>query len=377
LPLIVQSRLRKNLQDQAERHACISREFREFNQTLQARGIQYICLKGLTTFPDFVDNPVRRLQSDHDFLVHQEELRQAYELFLGIGFEPLETSLNPHADHLPALIQKNGWKWKGNLYDPEIPRAVEIHFRLWDAQQTGLTIHSLDEAWLNTVRVDVGGVSVPVLSREDALTYAILHAFRHLLENDLRLSHLYELAFFLQHSRQDEAFWNSYTEKLRNCPSTHKVAATMFRLACHCFGPEASPHVSALVARNLSPAAQLWIRSYGQKEALSSYRQSKSALFLKLEFLENQSKITSTIVRRLFPCYLPSRTLVLLQMPECQKLRLRRVYELFHFFCRIINRTLFHGVSLIGFMWRYPIWKLRLIRCRSQSRPPASGLSCS
>ena len=375
LPLLVQSRLRKNLRDQTERHACITSEFREFNQILQARGIQYIWLKGLTAFPDFVDDPVGRLQSDHDFLVHHKDLRRAYELFLGMGLEPKEAVSAPHADHLPALIRKSGWKWKGNLYDPEIPRAVEIHFRLCDAQQRGRTIRSLAETWQNSVRVDVGGVSVPVLSREDALTYAILHAFRHLLRSDFRLAHLYELAFFLHHSRQDETFWCAYSEKLRNCPFTHKVAATMFCLACHCFGPNTSPHASALAAQNLSPAVQLWIRSYGRKEALSSYRQSKSILFLQLDFLENRSDIVSTIVRQLLPCHLPSRTVVLSQIPEGQKMRFRRVREVCHFARRVNNRALFHAASLIAFLWRYPLWKLRLIRCQNQSRPQPSGLS--
>ena len=37
-------------------------------------------------------------------------------------------------DHLPALIRKTGWEWRGDFFDPEIPTAIELHHRFWNSQ---------------------------------------------------------------------------------------------------------------------------------------------------------------------------------------------------------------------------------------------------
>jgi hypothetical protein len=366
IPHWVQARLEKNLRDQTDRHGLITREFLEFNRLLQERRIRYICLKGVTAFPDFVDNPIHHVQSDHDFLVCREDLKRANDIFVGLGYEGLDSHSRFNVDHLPALIKSSGWEWKGNYYDPEIPTAIELHFRLWDSEFEGIAINSLEKVWQNSIVREIGGIRIPLLSRQDALTYAVMHAFRHLLRNDLRLSHLYELAFFLNHNVTDTPFWNTFGEELEQFPTSLKVTATMFHLARKCFEPKMSPFVQELVTRNLSAASELWIEKYGRKEALSSYRQSKNSLFLHLDFFENQDEILSRILTRLLPSHLPPKYLGV-KISDDRKTLLQRLHEGAYFFWQICTRSVFHISELLGFLWKIPLWELSLSKL--QRRP--------
>ena len=35
-------------------------------------------------------------------------------------------------DHLPVLIRRTGWEWRGDFFDPDIPMGVELHFQFWN-----------------------------------------------------------------------------------------------------------------------------------------------------------------------------------------------------------------------------------------------------
>ena len=73
------------------------------------------------------------------------------------------------------------------------------------------------------------------------------------------------------------------------------MTATMFQLARNCFEPQVSSFVHELVAP--TPAGQLWIQKYGQKEALSSYRQTKSAIYLQMDFVSARGEVWSKIFK--------------------------------------------------------------------------------
>src|SRR5262245_66539642 len=76
----------------------------------------------------------------------------------------------------------------------------------------------------------MGSIQVPTLSHQDTLLYLTLHAFRHLLRNDLRLSHLYEIGVFLHGSSRLDDFWEEFLAKVSQCPNTRRMVATTFEL---------------------------------------------------------------------------------------------------------------------------------------------------
>ena len=54
----------------------------------------------------------------------------------GVGYEAVKEIAHNGSDHLPVMIRKTGWTWRGDYYDPEMPPSVELHFRFWNAQRS-------------------------------------------------------------------------------------------------------------------------------------------------------------------------------------------------------------------------------------------------
>jgi len=190
-----------------------------------AAGIEFVFLKGTSQWPHFVADPRLRAQYDLDVLCPAEEVRRGWELLLEKGYEPLPGPPLP-TDHLPTLIRKTGWQWRGDFYDPESPVSLELHFRLWDEDTERLRAPGVDEFWARR--------SGHLLDTADALGYACLHLLRHLLRGSLRPYHVYELAWFLEHHADDREFWIRW--RGLHAPETRKLEAVSFRLAREWFG---------------------------------------------------------------------------------------------------------------------------------------------
>jgi hypothetical protein len=373
LPSPVQQRLVKSLEDNSARMRAILREWTEFNRLLQAQNICYLSIKGLVLYPDFVDRIEHRVQYDHDFLVKPEDLQRAYQSFLRLGYSPLPTPDRLAVDHLPTLIKQTGWQWKGNLFDPEIPRGIELHFQLWGAKHDLISIYPLDTVWQNATFRRFGPLSVPTLSRVHLLLYCTLHSFRHLLRNDLRLSHLYEIAFFLQQSHSEEPFWKGFLGFIAGCPKSLRAVATMFQLACQLFSVPPAPIVRQFIDEYLSAAAELWIRTYGKAEAIYCYRRSKHAIFLHLDMMDSFSSQLVVIRRKMIPEHLPLPSFGV-QTPNHRQDTKFRLAKRLRYVGRIFQRAGFHCLSLGGLLTQLPAWYIRLFLHKKSRRRGAEQL---
>jgi putative nucleotidyltransferase-like protein len=364
LPHSVQQGLEQRFQDNLVRTQDVSQEFIEFNRLLHAHDIQFLNLKGQMLYPDFVDKCENRLQYDHDFLVGTHDLQKSYDIFLNLGYSPLPSSPKLAVGHLPTLVKKTGWQWKGNLFDPAIPRAVELHFQLWDSEFDRIPIRTLDNVWRDSQLATFHTVWVPVLSREHRLLHCVLHAFRHLLRNDLRLSHLYEIAYFLHRRSKNDNFWPGFLNSLSCCRPSCRATAALFELACRIFGSEPQPIVSQFINQHLTPGADLWIEKYGLRESIHCYRRSKSALFLHLDFVEGLAGKGVVMRRKLIPRHLPLSSFGVPKSAKRQNGMVRgsnRFYDA----GRLISRMFFHGATLADFVVQLPVWVAKLHRRRS------------
>ncbi len=355
LPAWVQIELEQRQKDNLDRTRVMLQEFVELNRQLQAAGIRYLNLKGLLLAPDFVARSEQRAQYDYDFLVRKEDLQRAYRLFVEIGYSPLHSTKALAADHLPTLIRKTGWQWKGNYHDPTIPRGIELHFQLWDADFEMLSIHSLDNVWEDSRCQSLDSIEVPALSRENTLLYCTLHAFRHLLRNDLRLSHLYEIAFFLQRSSNQEDFWQGFFARVTSCPNTAKAVATTFELARCLFLGVLPPPIRPFVSRHLPTTAESWVRAYGRSGAIHCYRKNKNALLLHLSLLDSNPKRWVLLRRRLLPRHLPLPSFGVQVPPEAQSLTFRMVKAV-RYLGLLLHRCTFHVRSLAELCFHIPFW---------------------
>jgi len=358
LPNWVQNRLGRNEHDHAVRSAQIVSEFLEFNRRMRSLSIRYLALKGLTLCPDFFEKPEQRVQYDYDFLVTPSQLDIARQLFQKLGYTAIETENSLPVDHLPTLIRKSGWKWKGNLYDPEIPLGVELHFQLWSGDFELIDARFPEDVWDRSNYRELHGESIPTLCREHALLYAVIHGFRHLLRNDLRLSHLYELGYFLERYAQNPGFWQGYESILKMCPQTAEMSAIMFQLSSMCFRHQLAPTARDIILQHLSPAADLWIRHYGRREALYCFRRSKHALFLHLDFLDQRKKLRIVARTWLFP-RLPLPHFGI-QTPDSERGLSFRLLQGSRYAWQIAQRVVFHTSRFAQFLYELPIWYYRL-----------------
>jgi len=363
LPASIQVELERRQSDNVQRTHVMVQEFVELNRRLHGAGIRYLNLKGLLLAPDFVERLEWRVQYDHDFLVKKEDLQRAYTLFLQSGYSALHSTMELAADHLPTLIQKTGWQWKGNFYDPAIPRGVELHFQLWGSDFELLPIQTLDKVWERSCSQMLGSITAPTLCQEDLLFYVTLHAFRHLLRNDLRLSHLHEIAFFLQRTSDQDPFWEGVIARVTQCPNTTKMVATTFELARVLFGPALSSTVRHFIKRHLPATAGSWVRAYGRTGAIHCYRKNRNALLLHLSLIENNARRWALLRQRLLPRHLPLPTYGVQTPQEAQDLTFRAV-KAARYLGLLLQRGLFQVRSLTELFLQLPVWLIQNRRYR-------------
>ena len=165
----------------------------------------------------------------------------------------------------------------------------------------------------------------PLCVEQDTLLYVTLHAFRHLLRNDLRLSHLYEIAFFLQRTSDQDRFWEDLIPSVTQCSNATKMVATTFELARSLFHPALSLSARHFIERYLPATAASWVRAYGRTGAIHCYRKNRNALLLHLGLLNDNAQRWALVRQRLLPRHLPLPTYGVQTPPEAQDLKFRVV----------------------------------------------------
>ncbi len=268
-----------------ERHRRLRAAYGEIADALDAAGIPTVVLKGFTHCPDFVPAPEERVQYDLDLYSLREDALRARDAIAALGYEPVRGFERFPTDHLPVMIRKTGWRWRGDYFDVDIPYAVELHYRFWDEGTEAFAAPGVDEFWQR--RGD------RALHPADRLGYAALHILRHLLRGSLKIGHVYELAWSIHH--RAPAFWEEWRglhpEGLR------RLEATPFRLAAHWFGcrsPMEAP-----------PEAERWLERYAHAPVEALFRPNKHELWLHLPLVESASGRLRVLRRRMIPATFP------------------------------------------------------------------------
>jgi hypothetical protein len=297
LPDSVRSRIDRNLAGNAARHELIDAEYRLIADTLRARSIDFIVLKGPSQIaPLYVQDACHRPQYDIDLYCPPGSVDSAREALFDAGFLPLRTG-GKYTDHLPPMIRNMHWKWRGDYYAPDLPLTVELHFRFWDPQTERLPAPCVDHFWHRRCSRNLGGVEVPMLSLADSVSYSALHLMRHLLRGDIRIYHAYELAHFLHQTERDDELWNEWAADRAETPAAVEIVA--FRLAREWFGCKTHAIVDERMKR-LPANISRWFELFSLSP-LALGRPNKDELFLHLSLLDNADDRRSVVARRLAP----------------------------------------------------------------------------
>ncbi len=347
LPDPVRGRIESNFAANAERYRRTTRTYQEIAAAFQARGIESVLLKGFTQWPEFIADPRLRMQYDLDLFCPADQLGPARDTLLELRYEPVAGFERLPTDHLPVMIRRSGWRWRGDYFDPEIPLAVDLHFRLWDEETERFRAPGVEQFWTRRCERQVDGLAIPVFHPADALGYSALHVLRHLLRASLRLCQVFELAYFLEVHSNDEGFWNGWRSLH---PERLRVLETIcFRLAAEWFGGRLVGAVREEIDR-LPACIQDWFERYAASPLEALFHPNKNELWLHLCLLDSLRDKGKVLRRRLLPMRLPG-PVGTAGLPESQW----RLAYLSH----LVRRAVYHLRVLPPALWRGLLWWTR------------------
>ncbi len=275
LPEWVRQRLQKNFEDNNKRYETILARQTEILHAFAQKDIETTLLKGTALALQTYPGPPDRVQYDFDFLVRPEQLRHAEQILADRGYhrEPRQTP-----DHI-CMVPPQSYTWNGNFFDPRIPLKVELHDRLWH----------------NRYRIDLDGLlskpeTVPaedtrlrparLLSPVDQFLFLNLHFFRHLFQNQVRLSHLFEVGVLL---KQVE-IWPAAWERTKARRSAQQILLVNCHLIAQLFSSpsEEIPFINDQLEP--PPAVKIWLRQDALNDLFSRFPGNKNYVRLQMEF---------------------------------------------------------------------------------------------
>jgi hypothetical protein len=303
----------------------------------------HVVLKGFTHVPDFIDDIRLRVQYDLDLYVPPAEGGKAREALRELGYEPIEGTESLAMDHLPAMVRKTGWEWRGDFFDPDIPTSVEVHFQFWDTPTERLRAQGLDEFWSRRESHQLALV--------DKLGYAALHLTRHLLRGNVRAYHVWELANSLN-SHHDPEFWRQW-QRLHP-PSTQRLESVAFLLAKRWFACQL-PHAVEESIDRLSPSVHRWFEIYGWSPIESIFEPNKDELWLHMSLLDSAFDQFDVLRRRLVPVS-PPGPIDAVYLPDEQLTISRRIKRATRNIAYGASRAMHHARLLLPTLWRGIRW---------------------
>lgn len=341
LPQQVRSRLDRNHAANAERVRRFREAHAEIAARLSAAGVDFVALKGLSHAKAFVPDAYDRVQYDLDYYCPHDSVERARDVLVVMGYQPLGGMEEFPTDHLPAMIRKTGWQWRGDYFDPELPPSVDLHFRFWDAATEGFEAPGVEEFWERRIERELDPV--------DQVGYAALHALRHLLRGNLRPAHVWEIAWMLEARREDAGFWARWRRLhpagLRELESiVFAVARAWFGWACRT--PEAPPE-----------RARAWLDRFAWSPVEGLFRPNKHEVVLNLALAEDAGARRRILGRRLLPAVRLPGPMEAVHVPDHQltaRLRARRWLKTAAF---VAARVVHHARVLGPTLWLVARWR--------------------
>lgn len=298
LPDWVRAKIDRDIQGNSSRFERIKADYSEIATAIREAGVEHLVLKGFSQWPGYVEHPRLRPQSDIDLYSPPESIIRARDALAGLGYKPAGWIGPGPSDHIQPMIQMTDWKWRGDFFDPEIPIAVELHFRLWDQESSGVGPKDLDQFWSRRVVRILDEISFPSFNPVDGLGYFSLHILRDLLRGYLRTANLFELARFLHTKANDESFWTSWLELHE--PSLRSLQAISCRLAGHVFDCQLSDAVQSEIDC-MPVAVNAWFERFSDSPLNNEFKWNKDLIWLNLSLLKSSREKRGLFFNRLFP----------------------------------------------------------------------------
>jgi hypothetical protein len=309
LPPWVEEQIEERYSKNAKKRQRLEEQFHEIYSGLMSGGIRCVLLKGFTHETGFGLKPGSRAQGDLDFLVSPEDRPHAAGLLGTLGYRP-HGRANLSAEHDRPWVRPFTWSWRGDYFDPDMPIPVELHDSLWNPARDRIQCSGLEEFWNRRVRMEVAGMQVEALCEEDRMTFAALHALRHILRNDARPAHVYELSCLLEGRLQPALGFSqagsSEAKASRGLKPTLQLIA--YRFAAEWFGC-GMPDAMAEQFEMLPEDIRSWFKNFAWSPVENLIRPNKHVLWLHLSLVESRIDRWKVAANRLLPLRVPHERL--------------------------------------------------------------------
>jgi MFS family permease len=342
MPQWARDRTDENASNNRQRLTRIEDAYRELAETLEAAGVGFLTLKGITQCALFGGRPELRPQYDIDLFAPPEDIYRARNALQDSGYEPVAAMKGFPTDHLPVMVRQTGWEWHNDYFDVEIPLSVDLHFQFWDESVERLAAPGVGEFWGRRIGRQIGGAKLSVLNAPDALGYTALHLLRHLLRGSVTPFHVYEMAGLLDSLAGEPGFWAAW--RAQHAPGLRRLEAVAFRLAHAWFGCGMALEVEEETAE-LSPATKAWFAEFATSPASALYYPNKDEIWLHCTLLDSPRDAWSVARRRLLPVNLPPVTAAVF-VPKDRLTWRQRIDGGLQWMVYTSGRVWHHGVAL-------------------------------
>ncbi|MEO8099395.1 MAG: nucleotidyltransferase family protein [Acidobacteriota bacterium] len=301
LPLWLRQEVEARIAKNVFRRARLIETYQQAAEALRKAGIDSVLLKGFTHEIDAAWDPALRTQCDIDLLCPAEAGEPAQAALLACGFQFHDGS-ELSDNHRRPMLKPHQWSWKGDYFDPELPVSVELHHTIWSQQRDRVRTPGTEAFWDRRETMHAGGLEVPAFRDADRLGTAALHLLRHVLRNNVRPLHAFELARMLQRRSADHAFWQRWSQHPAELQWLQSIA---FQLAALWFHAEMPEPAKAAFAQ-LPARIHSWFDEFAYAPILGLTHPNKDALWLHLALLPRFWDRAIVARRKLLPGRLPA-----------------------------------------------------------------------
>lgn len=361
LPVGVQARLDRNLASNLERLAVMKEEFAALNRRFDVAGVEYAVLKGFALIPDYCPVAVLRCQYDYDYLVSRDSADKAKQVLFDAGYAQKARSPGlEHKDESVFAAQPLSLPHPDeDFYSPSLPRFVELHLSLWEADRDMVDLELPNEVLERRRLAEWDGLRFPALSDFDGLIFQALHTFQHILGYWCRISCFLEVAHFLNRRRLDAAFWGRFCSHVENHRFLPEILSLVLLMSSTFFDAPLGDGLGPWVRRHLRGPLSVWVERYASDWALEPYPGSKLSLYVHRQFIQDRATWKSIRRSRLLPFHRPAS--VVEPGGAGWSTNWKGKIDRWRFFWM---RLKFHISALLEYGLEWPRWKMALYRAK-------------
>jgi hypothetical protein len=282
------------------RYKRLKQELFEIVDAFNGAALEFVMLKGLSHAPAFTPDARLRAQGDIDLWLLGSSVYKGQDVLKSLGYVPL---LKSRSRHLAPMARPSAWRWRGDVFDPEMPISIELHYDLWSEEAEYIEVPHLDQFWGRKRIRNFDGYNINVLSDADLLGFAALHLLLHLLHGDLPLQRAWEIARFLDTHVTDNVLWTSW--RASHPAALRRLEVSVFYLVTNWFQCQSNTDLGPDVQK-LPVKVRSWLKEFSLAPLAREWTPNKSETWLHLALIPKPRDKARVLFRRLFPMSIPS-----------------------------------------------------------------------